>query len=1147
MLRIFLLGTVFTLLNWSASLAVTRTSTLSGNWSAAATWNPAGVPTASDSLIVNGGHAINMDAAGSSYASALNILAGGTLSWPANSSNKLNIGGSLTVNGTLDMDGDIGIAPGKSVTVGATGSLIWNPWTNTGSGATLFTNGIENFHATSTLTIVKWYDFTVPLGSVVSSNFGNLILNSVRSGNTIVEWNQNNLFQTRIIQGTLTVADAWITLDKSGSISSTSIGNIILNSPNSVLYGLYGNHTGSFTLNTGSIMNNGGTFIALMDGTGNITLNVNGNLTTSGNFKLINNSGIANVCNGNAALTVNGTMSQSAGDCRFIYNVSTLNSGIFTATITNMTYTGGIFHGLFGVHPSSGLCTLNILNNLSLNAPTSGNSDIFRCIGLSSISSTFNTARLQFTVGNNFTINGNSNSEFISSASRGNETVAITGNFSVSNGLNSFNYSTNTASAHSNTLSIAGSYSQNGGTVHFSRLGGTHSLQVTGNFTFSAGTLSLKSSTGISNGNIDGNMLVSGGTIYLHNNATEVTADPCQLSVNGSFTHSNGTINFDDNLSNASAQHRLILKGPTCTLSGAAVMTHAGAGSCTTFGMLSFNRLGTINYTRASSHALQQIKQRVEAACTLKVVSGSIQVATHALAALDYFRIATDGRVELGTNQFLSNANFANTGMQVDSSASLAIGRTNGLYDGTLNGSISSNSNMNFLLHEYSTVEYYASTSQNITGTGVGLATGTQHQYGILKIALQGATTTNASPTGSNVFVRRSLQLDQGELFLNIYPITILNGEPNGINRLNGYVKSEMNSGNNTAVINWQNIQSNDHVFPFGKNASTYLPVTFRPLNNYGGTVSISTRATTSSDNLPMGGIALLKGVSSINNAPANAPHAIMDVVDRWWQINAPAGMSANLTLTYAGAENSLPDKTYDPMSIYSWPSAEWISSTYFANGITGNTGSVSAYGTSNFGQLVVASSSITLPIQLLSFEATKKDNHVELNWITSVEINNDYFTVERSRDGVNFEPIKEVSGAGNSNKNITYTTNDDSPYSGTSCYRIMQTDFDGKFTYSETRYVNFLEKQSTALNITEMGPNPFNSNFHFVVNGGDSGPLQVQLTDMTGKIIYTKTEVKETPQTLIEVNGLPELPAGNYLLMVNGRSTSATKRIIRN
>jgi hypothetical protein len=92
----------------------------------------------------------------------------------------------------------------------------------------------------------------------------------------------------------------------------------------------------------------------------------------------------------------------------------------------------------------------------------------------------------------------------------------------------------------------------------------------------------------------------------------------------------------------------------------------------------------------------------------------------------------------------------------------------------------------------------------------------------------------------------------------------------------------------------------------------------------------------------------------------------------------------------------------------------------------------------------------IALPIELISFEAKMNTNkQVDIFWATASELNNDFFTIERSADGVNWEIVTTATGAGNSIYRIDYAAYDSRPLSGISYYRLKQTDFDGAFEYS--------------------------------------------------------------------------------------------------
>lgn len=98
------------------------------------------------------------------------------------------------------------------------------------------------------------------------------------------------------------------------------------------------------------------------------------------------------------------------------------------------------------------------------------------------------------------------------------------------------------------------------------------------------------------------------------------------------------------------------------------------------------------------------------------------------------------------------------------------------------------------------------------------------------------------------------------------------------------------------------------------------------------------------------------------------------------------------------------------------------------------------------------------LPVTLTDFSAWVRDDKVELTWTTVAEVNNDFFTAEKSKDGIEWVEVVKIKGAGNSTSPIHYKTTDEMPFYGTSFYRLVQTDFNGSFVYFKTVKV-FLEE----------------------------------------------------------------------------------------
>jgi hypothetical protein len=133
------------------------------------------------------------------------------------------------------------------------------------------------------------------------------------------------------------------------------------------------------------------------------------------------------------------------------------------------------------------------------------------------------------------------------------------------------------------------------------------------------------------------------------------------------------------------------------------------------------------------------------------------------------------------------------------------------------------------------------------------------------------------------------------------------------------------------------------------------------------------------------------------------------------------------------------------------------------------------------------------LPIELFYFDATVVNNTVNLNWSTATEINNHYFTIEKSKEGLTFNPLQEVDSKavnGNSTTILNYKSNDPNPYAGATYYRLKQTDFNGNYTSSAIVSVTF-----DAQSFVSVFPNPASNNlFAHVGKNHDNASLKLPM-----------------------------------------------------
>jgi hypothetical protein len=172
------------------------------------------------------------------------------------------------------------------------------------------------------------------------------------------------------------------------------------------------------------------------------------------------------------------------------------------------------------------------------------------------------------------------------------------------------------------------------------------------------------------------------------------------------------------------------------------------------------------------------------------------------------------------------------------------------------------------------------------------------------------------------------------------------------------------------------------------------------------------------------------------------------------------------------------------------------------------------------------------LPVEFGDFVAEKEEGGVRLAWTTFRELNNDYFSVQRSVDGFSFEDIGRVAGAGFSEDIRMYEYEDLQPPDGITFYRIQQTDFDGKTGFSNVRAVRFdAEERVKEVRICRD---------KIRIRGGEE-PLNVSMYTSGGQLITSLPDQKGD----IEVR-LDSLHHGVYFLTVHNRFFLETFRFVR-
>lgn len=203
------------------------------------------------------------------------------------------------------------------------------------------------------------------------------------------------------------------------------------------------------------------------------------------------------------------------------------------------------------------------------------------------------------------------------------------------------------------------------------------------------------------------------------------------------------------------------------------------------------------------------------------------------------------------------------------------------------------------------------------------------------------------------------------------------------------------------------------------------------------------------------------------------------------------------------------------------------------------------ACGRKNFAWTFVTISSSALPIELISFNGKRKNDDILLNFATAMEHNNDYFTIERSQDGVNFTAITKIKSQGNANTLRNYEYTDKSAPDVLLYYRLKQTDEDGK---TKTFNTIAVQNKITKLSLLSIMPNPFVDQFNISLSSKESADIEISLVDSKGSKVKTKIYHIDTGTNLLLFNPECSMPSGIYLLLImqNNKLITSSKVICK-
>jgi hypothetical protein len=199
--------------------------------------------------------------------------------------------------------------------------------------------------------------------------------------------------------------------------------------------------------------------------------------------------------------------------------------------------------------------------------------------------------------------------------------------------------------------------------------------------------------------------------------------------------------------------------------------------------------------------------------------------------------------------------------------------------------------------------------------------------------------------------------------------------------------------------------------------------------------------------------------------------------------------------------------------------------------------GAIAVSGVQSSNRMLCSKTSVSLPVELISFTAICAGQIVQLKWSTASEINNDHFTIEASTDALLWQSTAAIKGAGTTNSEQTYSYHDPSQMPGTThrYYRLKQTDLDGRYTYSPMVSVEHCPSLATAE--IQIYPNPSDGKFGIAIYGETEDILSIDISNALGKRVAGCVGFQSRFD-------LSMMTAGIYFVKVQMLSGTVTQRL---
>ncbi|MBY0476944.1 MAG: PQQ-dependent sugar dehydrogenase [Chitinophagaceae bacterium] len=213
-----------------------------------------------------------------------------------------------------------------------------------------------------------------------------------------------------------------------------------------------------------------------------------------------------------------------------------------------------------------------------------------------------------------------------------------------------------------------------------------------------------------------------------------------------------------------------------------------------------------------------------------------------------------------------------------------------------------------------------------------------------------------------------------------------------------------------------------------------------------------------------------------------------------------------------------------------------------FARGASATYGYALQTDITGFSTFYFANANSTLPVDILKFTATAKNEHSLLQWNVTNETGIQSYIIERSTDQLNFVAAGKTNANNAGDHSYSFTDFNAGKLSQTVYYRLKVLHADGTEKYTQVASVKFGRRTN---GILQLFPNPVHSYTSIGINALADETVQMRIADNTGRVVMTRNFTVTKGMNNFNLD-LSSLPAGFYFVDVTGAHLNEKTKFIK-